>query len=293
MAITIKKYNLSDVKGAREALEKCDCAWNANQDNLITLGGKNVKTHKALLRSDNNHILGIVGKGYTPLQPSFSFSYFDSILDQHNIKWSEGIVLNEGSKIILKANFPDKVLIRVGDECVKQFVLINSFDMSSSFEGHLDMERLACTNGMRSHFKENQFSCRHTTNGRLSADIALKMFSQSINYFETFETQCKQLAQIIADKEMVNNFLSEMFDKKTDKKEKVSTHTKNQKKEVVRLFKHGAGNNGSSAWDLYNGFTEWVDHNRTSNADKRMVSALIGGGATLKQKAFKTLTEIF
>lgn len=290
---TITKYNLKGVKDAEEALEKCDCLWTAEQDNMITLGGTNIESHKALVRSDNKQILGVVGKGYTPFQPSYSFAHFQNMLNEHGIKWSQGVVIDKGSKIILKAEFPKKVLIRVGDECVKQLVLINSFNMTTSFTVYLDMERLVCTNGMRSSSKANQISFKHTPNGQFKADDSLKVFSKSVKYFEEFTEQCKYLAQVVADKQMVNSFLSEMFDTKvTTKDNKVSTRTKNQKAEVLGLFKHGAGNNGSTAWDLYNGVTEWVDHNRTPNEDKRMVSALIGSGSDIKKKAFNTLLQM-
>ena len=283
---TIEKIDLKGVNNAEEALTKCDCAWTANEDSLITLGGINIDTHKALLRSDTNQQLGIVGINYKPLQPHYAFSYFDSILKDHNVSWTEGVVIDGGSKIILKAQFPKKTLIRVGDECAREIVLINSFDMSSSFMAYFRMERLVCTNGMVSSSKANKIACKHTENAEFRANTAMSVFSQSIKYFEEFEAQCKHLAQVIADRQMVNAFLKDMFG---DKK---STKTKNQKEKVKNLFRNGMGNNGSSAWDLYNGYTEWIDHNRTSNEDKRMVSALIGTGAVAKEKAFNSLIKL-
>ena len=293
---TIEKINLVGVNSAEEALEKCDCSWTAQEHGLVTLGGIdnngnqvdgiNITSHKALLRSDNNKQLGIVGIDYKALQPHYAFSYFDTILKENDISWTQGVVIDGGSKIILKAQFPKRTLIRVGDECVREIVLINSFDMSSAFTAYFRMERLVCSNGAVSSSKKNKVACRHTENAEFRANTALAMFSQSVKYFEEFEAQCKHLANVVADRQMVNMFLKDMFgDKKT-------TRTKNQKKAVVKLAKTGMGNDGSSLWDYYNGYTEWVDHERTSNDDKRLVSALIGTGATAKEKAFKSLMKI-
>ena len=62
--------------------------------------------------------------------------------------------------------------------------------------------------------------------------------------------------------------------------------------DVLRLFKTGKGNGQNKAWDLFNGYTEWIDWERTSNDQKREVSAVLGQGSKLKQKAFETVLSL-
>jgi len=61
---------------------------------------------------------------------------------------------------------------------------------------------------------------------------------------------------------------------------------------VKNLFTHGQGNGQNTVWDLYNGYTEWVDHYRQSDDDKRLVSSTIGTGVGLKEKAFKVASML-
>ena len=66
------------------------------------------------------------------------------------------------------------------------------------------------------------------------------------------------------------------------------TIMKNKRDTVERLFETGKGNKGQSVWDLYNGATEWVDHYKGNNEEKRFASAMFGDGANIKGKAFQS-----
>jgi hypothetical protein len=58
------------------------------------------------------------------------------------------------------------------------------------------------------------------------------------------------------------------------------------------LFENGRGNFGTSAFELYNAAVEWVDHERGSDPEKRLDSAMFGGGAALKGKAFEAALAV-
>jgi hypothetical protein len=104
----------------------------------------------------------------------------------------------------------------------------------------------------------------------------------SIKAFDVFQEKSKFLAQKLVDKQMVQRFLDEVIE------DTGSTRVKNQREKVQELFESGRGNFGKSAWHLYNGATEFVDHFRSSDSKKRLDSAMFGSGALLKEKAFAT-----
>jgi hypothetical protein len=81
---------------------------------------------------------------------------------------------------------------------------------------------------------------------------------------------------------MVERFLNEVIE------DTGSTRTKNQREKVRELFENGRGNSGKSAWQLYNGAVEFVDHERTSVPEKALDNVMFGSGALLKEKAFST-----
>jgi hypothetical protein len=107
----------------------------------------------------------------------------------------------------------------------------------------------------------------------------------------------------------VEDFLAEIIpaeEKLIDGEKTIATRADNRRKEIMALFRHGAGNSGKSAYDLLQGVTEWVDHvqtgrvtqNRLNNesssvdikAEQRFERTQFGVGAKLKARAFELLT---
>jgi hypothetical protein len=86
----------------------------------------------------------------------------------------------------------------------------------------------------------------------------------------------------MVDKKMVEEFLNSVIGPEK------STRSTNNRSEVLEAFRKGKGNNGETLWDLYNGVTEWVDHNRGNDDEKRMASSLVGSGFNMKTQAWES-----
>lgn len=251
-----------NVTTAEEAVEKMGADWTANSHEIMTMdGGIHIPNAYAIVRDDNNFVLGVVGNYYTAIQNHESFAFFDTILQKNNGFYEYGYSIDGGKKLILQARIGDDVDIRPGDAVSKYITLINSFDGSLPFKAFFTARRLWCDNQLYAALRsaQNSVSLRHTKNYRPSMKDALAIMGHSINYFTQFETCAKQLAQKAVDKQMVEKFIKEaVFDGKEPK-----TKPNIAKGEMIeQLFNTGKGNNGSSAWDLYNAVTEWNDHYR-------------------------------
>jgi Ni,Fe-hydrogenase III large subunit len=151
------------------------------------------------------------------------------------------------------------------------------------------VERLVCSNGLRALVPDAKHSVkiRHTKNVVHKMDEALKVFAESNNFFARFEETARILSQKMVDQKMVESFLDEVIGE-----ESKSTKTKNRREAVVGLFENGLGNKGNTAWDLYNGLTEWVDHHQIKDDDQRFVFSTIGKGVDLKEKAYKVAMSL-
>ena len=125
------------------------------------------------------------------------------------------------------------------------------------------------------------FTIRHTASAQSRIAEALQIYGVASDTFRVFEEKAKYLAVKAVDKAKVKRFLDELLP------DTGSGRVRNQRDNVVRLFETGKGNKGRTAWDLYNGATEWIDGPRTSDPDKRIDSSLFGSGMVLKQKALE------
>ena len=293
----VEKFDLSGIDKPADAMEKMGMTFIAEQEELMTnVSFLNISTHKAIVRSDNKQILGIVGSGYNPTQFNTYFSQFDTIVKSMGLNYSKGVVYDGGRKVILTAEFEKTKLVRIGDECKAEVNWGTAFDGTMGNTGWFGIERLVCSNGMVKMSKDQMFSCKHTKNSQIIIPERMKILLQSERYFKDFMDSAKRLADKQADVMMVNAFITSMFgekklNKKTNIKER-STKAKNQINEVRTLIKNGKGNGQGTAWDVLNGYTEWIDWKRSDDDEKRMVSATIGDGYNKKAKAMKSILSL-
>jgi phage/plasmid-like protein (TIGR03299 family) len=273
------QYNLKDVKTADEALESAQLNWEACPQNILTESGVSIPDHRAILRSDNNFPIGMVGSRYLPLQNSFAFSFFDTVCQQHDAKYEKAYVVDGGHKVILEATVNGPITIRKNDEILRKIRLINTFDGSSPFLVQFSIWRLICKNGLMGWAKENKCRVTHTKNAESRAGEALRILAISIQYFEKFEAQCKLLAQKIMDKKMVDKFIKECFGEKGSKRQE------NQINKVLELYEAGSGTGKGTLWDMTNAFCEWMDHFRSADEETRLANSIVGS-ASIKEHSF-------
>ena len=239
------------------------------------------KLTKGLYRSDTKEELGSVGVGYEPVQNVKAFAFFDTICQTHGAVYKSATSFNGGAKVILTAEFPKPVTIVKGDDLMTQFVLVNGFDGKVGLHANFWVKRLVCINGLVANVPDakNSVHLKHTKNIEIRMEDAMKVLTEGMKYFDRFIEMSKILAEKVVDGNMVDKFLEDVFG------EAKSTKARNIIENVVDRFENGMGNNGKTAWDLYNGVTEYIDHEHGRDGT-RLESSLLGAGANKKAKAF-------
>ena len=283
-----KKTSIKGLSSIDEVLEKVNGNWIAEPQELITSGGLFVPKAKAIVRGDNNKVLGVVGERYNIIQNQEAFSFFDKVVESNKATYQDFVELDGGQKTILTANYGEKQEVAKNDIIRFQIKLINSFNGTSSFKIEHSALRLVCTNGMTRNEKFSTVSVRHSNNKEVRMKEALNLLTDSESYYQDFLLKCQSLTQKALDSKMIDTFLNNLLeiDPELPSKE-ISTNKKNSKKEILHLANHGRGNKGESMWDLYNGSTEFVDHHKGSNSNKRLKSSTLGAGRTMKDRAFE------
>jgi len=279
------QYDLKGAKTAEEALDTAQMNWEASPVNMLTENGQSVPEHKAIVRSDNNAVIGVVGDRYTPIQNNFAFSFFDTICASHNATYDKAYIIDGGRKVILEATIDGGITIRKNDEVFRKIRLINTFDGSFPLSAQFWIWRKVCSNGLMGWAKENKCKIYHTKNGEARGAEALRVLAASAKYFDKFETTCKLLASKIMDKKTVDMFLKECFPTEG------GTRQKNLVNKVVECYEAGKGTGKGTAWDVFNGFVEWIDHYRSADDETRLANAVLGA-VSLKEAAFDSIVRL-
>lgn len=283
-----------EVKSVEKVLDEANVNFVAEPQELITSAGINVPKNIGIVRTDINQVIGVVGKRYHPQQNSQVFALFDTICEKYDASYNYVYEIDGGSRVMIQAKVNGGFEVRDGDVVQKYITAINSFDGSTPLLAWFTGIRMWCSNQFRASLKgvTNKVAIRHTQNAEHKMKEAMRILGLSLDYFKVFEDKCKVLANKAADKVLVDRFLDEVVGEADVGTKKKITQTNNVRGEVERLFQFGKGNNGTSLWDLYNGFTEYVDHFRGTTDDKRLASSLVGSGDTQKTKAFTTALSL-
>ena len=279
-----KRIDIATTTSIEDVLDVTQMNWMAESQDMITVAGVPVNSHKALVRNDNNAVIGVVGNRYQPVQNNEAFAFMDILVQQNKASYESLYVVGGGSKVIIQAKINNEFEVKEHDVISSYITMINSFDGSTPFKIYFTPIRLWCLNQLVCSFRKaiSSITIRHTENRMEKIDLALQVLGKADNYFEYFQQRAKKFTEIMVDKKMVEEFLNSVIGPEK------STRSTNNRSEVLEAFRKGKGNNGETLWDLYNGVTEWVDHNRGNDDEKRMASSLVGSGFNMKTQAWES-----
>ncbi|KQS36821.1 DUF932 domain-containing protein [Pedobacter sp. Leaf194] len=125
-----------------------------------------IPSHSATVRTDNDAVLGVVGKDYHVVQNTDAFSFFDSIVGGgEGILYETAGALGKGERIFITAKLPSH--IRVGkDDLIEQYLfLTTSHDGFGSITAAFTPVRIVCNNTLNAAMKtsRNAIRIRHSS----------------------------------------------------------------------------------------------------------------------------------
>lgn len=261
--------------------------------------GKEVDGKFFTVRQDTDTVLGIVGSDYKVLQNKDAFSLLDAItMDKNGAKYETAGVLWGGRKVWALARVPEFLEVVPGDTIAQYLLISNSHDGSSAVRIMETPIRVVCQNTLSMATAGTGKSARMRHSGNLIAKVsdvqdALKIVRH--DFLETLD-QYKALANDYPSNSEVEIVLEQLFPHTK------SDRAKLQRSRAVDYWRDGIGNTVSrvrgTAWTLYNGLTEMVDHHanegskRSDADDMRLNSIWFGSGAAFKQQALDTISEV-
>jgi phage/plasmid-like protein (TIGR03299 family) len=273
---------------------------NGNSDTDIIIPEIEVPNYYATVRTDNETVLGVVGKDYQVVQNVDAFSFFDSIVGGDGIQYETAGALNKGERIFVTAKLPD--YIKVGNnDLIEQFLfLTTSHDGYGSITAAFTPVRVVCANtlnaAMRNH--SNAVKIRHTANAKERLEQAHKVMGISNQLSAELEhlfnrwakvritdNEVKKLVQLamIPNKEVLHNL-------QTGKEDELSTAFKNMCDTVYEYAMssptQSMDTTKGTLFGAYNSVTGYFQNVRNyKDSESKLKSILFGGTAQLRSQA--------
>lgn len=263
-----------------------------------------VPNYFANIRTDNNTVLGVVGKDYQIVQNREAFSFFDSIVGGGNgILYETAGALGNGERIFITAKLPDYIRVGNGDDITEKYIfLTTSHDGSGSITAAFTPVRIVCQNTLNASLKNmsNVVRIRHTAGAKQRLDDAHKVMGlanklsteleSTFNHWAKIKVgddEMKKLIQLALcpNKETLNHLRKGNFDD-------VSTVFKNTVDDAFAYAMISESQQMKTTkgtlFGAYNSVTGYFQNVRSyKDNEAKLQSIVLGGTAQLKsQKAF-------
>jgi len=286
---------------SEEAIVAAGLNWNVQSKPLYLADGT-LAPSNAIVREDNNKILGVVSDKYTPLQNSEAFKFFDPFIDSGEAQFETAGSLRDGKRIWALAKINKDPLVIAGNDIVEKHILLsNSHDGTMAVRVGFTPIRVVCNNTLSMALQKGTsqlIRLKHTGNLHENLERVGEIMNLANQQFEATADQYRFLANKTVSSADLERFVKLVFTgPKYELLEKEGLKVNQQIiAKIIPLFEKGRGNDmreiKGTAWAAYNAVNEYLQYERGNNEDSRLDSMWFGDSATLNQKALNIITKM-
>ncbi len=260
----------------------------------------------ALVRADNGDLLGEASAKYEIFQ-NHEIREFIETLVHNQVEIHAMGVLGKGEKVWCLGKIPGYITVRPDDVVDQYLLIVSGHDGKTTLKAFFTGIRVVCQNTLTAALRAYKqarggVSIHHKGNLQEKVKEAQRLLGISTSFYKELADIWKALDSWNVTQLDVSNFLDEMVPLPELPEGKESSRglsrAANKREKIITRFEKGAGNVGRSAWDLYNGFTEFVDYDgewkqteQTSLAINRFESTFYGVAADEKARALNVLVD--
>ena len=290
---------LDEPATAAEAIAAAGLDYQAELTLIQTAGGTAVPQRRAIVRSDTQEVIGVVGKSYVPVQNRQAFGFLDSLVADGQLRYHTAGALGKGERVWMLAKLPSEISVKGSEDITEQYLLLsNSHDGSSSLRIFFTPVRVVCATTLGA--AERRGRCQGVSivhRGDLDAKVseAQSILGLATRFYAGMQEKMDSLASYRPSRTQVEEYFAKLY---PDQMDSANRRSSNIRSKLIVLFEHGRGQNipetRLSMWSAFNAVTEYVDHHRSTRGrnevdrvSRRMESAWFGSGAQLKAKAWE------
>lgn len=248
-----------------------------------------VNNRFAVVRTDTNYAIAVVGSHYEPYPFHEAFNF----MDQVSPRYVAAGVRRGGREGYMVVQAPDHLkedLVEGEDPHDLYVVLRTSHDASKQNEVAVVMLRGKCTNMITlrgfSHGAKHKWGFRHTKNIREKMADARESLANIDLYVKDLRETSAVLANIDITIEDVKTLLEWALPDKPKRSDNVQS--------ILRMYEDSETNGyAGTGWGVVNALTEWMDWGRSSKtADAKFINGLSGySHKTVNRVAARLLTQ--
>jgi len=272
-------------------LQQANLDWSVKAERLVT-AESNIETNSiAIVREDNNAILGVHGDGYHPLQNLEMMEILDRISGKMGLPLHKGGYFGQGEKVYIQLKTQD---LNVGTDKVKGYLTcVNSFDGSTSLAfGHSNLT-ISCQNTFFANYREMANKVRHTQRMHERIDIICMQIEDVLRAEQKIFQSITRMTEVQIDQKVRDMVLERILN--LDKEERLAdlTTLSTRKKNILSdLEVNIAGeiqDKGGNLWGLFSGITKYTTHSLKGDSNENKLFGVYG---RREREVFAELSEL-
>ena len=292
-------------ESAQQALEIAGLNWSVRKAKMyledsteVRVAGSVRKQNDgfpgAIIRQDTNEILGVVGPSYVPFQNSQMADIFQPLVAEGAISIETVGSLFNGRRVWMLGRFGTDTMIDNGDSVAKYMLLAHGHDGQFSVRFGFTPIRVVCWNTLSAAVGSQESKlvrCLHTSGLQQNLETLRDAMKAGEETFELTAEQYRKLAQKGVNRTDLREYARVVIEADAES----SKWTRPQAEKIAAIVENassGKGNTGSNWWHAYNGVTEFVCHQSTRSAERRLSEAWWGEGKTLASRALSIAMEM-
>lgn len=254
-----------------QILENTGLDWTVRSSKVVTECG--YPTDKiAMVRNDNNKVLGVHSSGYVPYQNGQLAELLLRVSSLTGLDIHTGGEFGEGKKVFIQLKSND---LKLGRDKIEGFVTgINSFDGSTSLAFGNSNLTISCQNTFFAAMR-NLDKVRHTKNMTNRVDEICKGIDLLVEAEKIMFNDIKQMSETPLKpnfNKLRDNVSKRLFDidmdislKNYNNSEELSSTKKNKLSRFYIDLNGEIQEKGENLWGLFSGVTKYTTHSLSKN----------------------------
>ncbi len=280
------------------ASRKAGLDWEVELVPLVTADTQAKVDHRAVRRTSDARVLGVVGPRYAPLQNKDAFGWFQPFLNAREAALHTAGSLRSGSRVWVLAKLNrDPLVIAQGDEVEKFILLSHGHDGSLAVRCGFTPVRVVCKNTLSmAHGSDASklIRLKHTKDVLENLANVREIMDLANAEFEATAEQYRRLARKSIHQGDLRQYVKRVL--KVEDDQEASSRLKSIMERIRGLAETGRGNNLPSIrgtyWSAYNGVSEWLTYHRGRSEDNRLNSLWFGDSAVTNRHALEVALDM-